>query len=226
MGTPFTSSIGKKLIMSISGAFLFLFLVFHMSMNLVPIFSPETYDAICGFLGSNWYAVAGTAVLAAGVVVHIIFATWLTLSNRSSRGDKRYAVTAQPKSVSWSSRNMFVLGTVIILGLLLHLYHFWYNMMFAELTKNHDLGKYGPTDGSAYVADIFSQPLYVVIYLVWLAALWLHLTHGIWSMLHTVGFNNQKWLKRIKYISWAVATLIVLGFAAVVLVFFFRSLSF
>ena len=70
----FTSSIGRKLIMSISGLFLVLFLLFHMSMNLAAVFSTEAYNAICEFLGANWYALVGTLVLAAGFLVHIIYA--------------------------------------------------------------------------------------------------------------------------------------------------------
>ncbi len=114
MSNLFTSTIGKKLIMSISGLFLILFLLFHMSMNIAAIFSTDAYNAICEFLGANWYALLGTLVLAAGVVVHLIYATWLTLHNRRSRGEQRYAVEAMPKEVTWASRNMFVLGTIIV----------------------------------------------------------------------------------------------------------------
>ena len=85
MGNLLTSTIGRKLIMSVSGLFLVLFLLFHMSMNLAAVFSTEAYNAICEFLGANWYALAGTLILAAGVVVHLVYATVLTLHNRSSR---------------------------------------------------------------------------------------------------------------------------------------------
>ena len=67
------SSIGKKVVMSLTGLFLILFLTFHMSMNLVAIFSEEGYNMVCEFLGANWYALAGTAVIAAGAVLHILF---------------------------------------------------------------------------------------------------------------------------------------------------------
>ena len=96
--------------MSISGLFLVLFLLFHMSMNLAAVFSTEAYNAICEFLGANWYALVGTLVLAAGFLVHIIYASILTLRNRAARGDKRYAVTAMPAGVSWASRNMYILS--------------------------------------------------------------------------------------------------------------------
>lgn len=211
--------------MSVSGLFLVLFLLFHMSMNLAAVFSTEAYNAICEFLGANWYALAGTLILAAGVVVHLVYATVLTLHNRSSRGSQRYAMTAEPEGVTWASRNMYVLGIIIVLGLLLHLYNFWYNMQFAEIIGNHELGPFPPADGAAYIAALFSSPVYCIIYLVWFAAIWFHLTHGFWSAFHTIGWDNQTWLPRLKRIANVVATIVVLCFALVVIVFYLRSLG-
>ena len=224
MGNLFSSSIGRKLIMSISGLFLILFLLFHMSMNIAAVFSVEAYNAICEFLGANWYALVGTLILAFGVVVHLVYATILTLHNRSSRGAQRYAVEAMPEEVTWASRNMFVLGLIIVLGLLLHLYNFWYKMQFAEIIGNHSLGEFGPTDGAAYISALFSNPIYCIVYLIWFAAIWFHLTHGFWSAFHTIGWDNQIWIKRLKCIAKVVATIIFLGFAVVVVVFYLRSL--
>ncbi|MBE5034434.1 succinate dehydrogenase/fumarate reductase cytochrome b subunit [Gallalistipes aquisgranensis] len=225
MSNLFTSSIGRKLIMSVSGAFLVLFLLFHMSMNLAAVFSAEAYNAICEFLGANWYALAGTLVLAAGVAVHFIYAIILTLRNRKARGGIRYAETAQETGVSWASKNMFVLGLIVILGLLLHLFNFWSKMQLVEILGEHtnSLGL-SPTDGAALIQYTFSQWYYAALYLVWLVALWFHLTHGFWSMFQTVGWNNQIWLSRTKCIANIVATVVFLCFALVVLVFFFRSL--
>ena len=211
--------------MSVSGLFLVLFLLFHMSMNLAAVFSTEAYNAICEFLGANWYALAGTLILAAGVVVHLVYATVLTLHNRSSRGSQRYAMTAEPEGVTWASRNMYVLGIIIVLGLLLHLYNFWYNMQFAEIIGNHELGPFPPADGAAYIAALFSSPVYCIIYLVWFAAIWFHMTHGFWSAFHTIGWDNQTWLPRLKRIANVVATIVFLCFALVVIVFYLRSLG-
>ena len=211
--------------MSVSGLFLVLFLLFHMSMNLAAVFSTEAYNAICEFLGANWYALAGTLILAAGVVVHLVYATVLTLHNRSSRGSQRYAMTAEPEGVTWASRNMYVLGIIIVLGLLLHLYNFWYNMQFAEIIGNHELGPFPPADGAAYIAALFSSPVYCIISLVWFAAIWFHLTHGFWSAFHTIGWDNQTWLPRLKRIANVVATIVFLCFALVVIVFYLRSLG-
>ena len=195
-----------------------------MSMNLAAVFSTEAYNAICEFLGANWYALVGTLVLAAGFVVHIVYATILTLRNRAARGDKRYAVTAMPAGVSWASRNMFVLGAIVVLGLILHLYNFWYKMQFAEIIGNHNLGAFGPTDGAAYIIDLFSNPIYCVLYLIWFVAIWFHLTHGFWSAFQTIGWDNQIWLGRLKCIANVFATIIFLGFAVVVIAFYVRSL--
>ena len=214
---------GRKVVMSITGLALILFLTFHLSMNLVALFSGNAYNAICGFLGANWYALVGTVGLAALAVVHIIYALWLTWQNRAARGTDRYAVTDRPKSVEWASQNMFVLGIVIVLGLLLHLFNFWYNMMFAELIGNPLLGGLDATDGYGYIQQTFSCWLYVALYVVWLVALWFHLSHGFWSAMHTLGWNNQIWMKRWEVIGKIYTTLLILGFIIVVLVFYFES---
>lgn len=219
------SSVGKKLVMSLSGCFLVVFLVFHMSMNITAIFSEEAYDLICEFLGANWYALAGTAVLALGVLVHFVYAVMLTLQNRKARGSKRYAVTVTEKGVSWASKNMLVLGFIVVVGLVLHLYNFWYNMQFVEIMGG-DINQFGyhPADGAVLIQELFAQPVFVVLYLVWFFFIWLHLTHGVWSMFQSIGWANQTWYPRLKCIANIVATIVFLGFAAVVVVFFAQSL--
>ncbi|MFI3316872.1 MAG: succinate dehydrogenase cytochrome b subunit [Rikenellaceae bacterium] len=218
------SSVGKKLVMSLSGLFLILFILFHMSMNIVAIFSAEAYNFICAFLGANWYALAATAVLAAGVVVHFAYAIILTLNNYAARGNIRYEVTVKEKGVSWASKNMLVLGYIVLGGLLLHLINFWSKMQLVEIMGHHTVEVGGkiisPTDGAAIIKHTFSQWYFALAYLVWFTALWFHLTHGVWSMFQSVGFANDTWYPRLKCIANIVATLIFLGFAVVVIFFF------
>ena len=171
------------------------------------------------FLGSNWYAVAGTLVLAFLVALHFVYAFILTLQNRKARGTNRYAVTARPGKVEWASQNMFVLGIIVVLGLLLHLYNFWANMMLAELTGNAGACGIEPTDGAAFIAQTFGNPVYALIYIVWLVALWFHLTHGFWSAFQTLGINGKTWFCRWKVIGSVYVTVVVLAFVAVVLKF-------
>jgi succinate dehydrogenase / fumarate reductase cytochrome b subunit len=220
------SSVGRKVVMSVTGLALILFLTFHMAMNLVALVSAEGYNMICEFLGANWYALVATAGLAALFVIHIIYAFWLTMQNRRARGNIRYEVTAKPKNVEWSSQNMLVLGIIVIVGLGLHFAQFWAKMQLPELM--HKLGAEvdvtNAANGAFHIQATFSCWINVVLYLVWLAALWFHLTHGFWSALQSLGWNNQTWIKRWKCVSDIYATIIVLGFAAVVIAFFVKSL--
>ncbi len=227
MKPPFivSSSVGRKFVMSLSGAFLVLFFTFHAAMNVVAIISGDAYNWICAALGANWYAIAGTLVIAGGVVLHILYGIWLTFQNRRARGTQRYAVSKNPPGVHWSSRNMLVLGFVVLAGLCVHLVHFWSKMQLVELMGAHEnaLGL-SPQDGAGLIALTFSKWYNVVIYLVWFAALWLHLTHGIWSMFQSSGISNQTWLPRLKCISNIWTTAVVAMFAIVVIVFFIKSL--
>ena len=211
--------------MSVTGCCLVLFLLFHMSMNLVALVSAEAYNVVCAFLGANWYAVVATVALGAMVVLHFVYALILTVNNYKARGTQRYAVTVNEPGVEWASKNMLLLGFIVVVGLLLHLAHFWSKMMFVELLGHHEnaLGL-SPTDGAALIKYTFSQWYNVVLYIVWLAGLWLHLNHGVWSMFQTVGWANDTWYPRLKCASKIVSTLVVLGFMAVVVAFYVCSL--
>jgi len=212
--------------MSVTGIALILFLTFHCCMNLVALFSAEGYNMICEFLGANWYAVVATLGLAALAVIHIVFAFILTAQNRKARGENRYAT---PTTVNtgglldvaerWASSNMLVLGVIILFGLVMHLKDFWYNMMFAEIFGV--IGTHSPADGFAYIVDTFSNPVIAVLYLVWFCAIWFHIAHGFWSAMHTLGASGKIWQKRWQCIGLVYVTLLMLGFAVVVLAFWF-----
>lgn len=214
------SSIGRKFIMSLSGLALVLFLLFHGCMNLALVFSEDAYNWICRMLGANWYALIGTLGLAFLVLVHFTYAIVLTIQNRRARGNDRYAIEARQEGVDWESKNMLVLGGIVLGFLVLHLYNFWFKMQFAEIS-GLQTGPFDPQDGAAYVKALFTTPVwgqvYCVLYMLWFGALWLHLNHGVWSALHTLGWNNRTWMKRIKVIGCVVATLAVLPFTIVVL---------
>lgn len=208
---PLFSSITGKLIMAISGAGFVLFLLFHGAMNFVSILSPEGYDAICNFLGANWYAVVGTIGLAVLLVIHILCGILLTVENLLARGFVRYKRKERPKGVEWSSQNMLAFGLFILFGIVMHLYDFWYRMQFAELMGNE------PVNGIEQIRFIFSHNYFSVMYLIWLVVLWFHLSHGVWSMLQSLGWNSEGWKHRWQVIGYMVATVIILLFVCVVI---------
>ncbi len=194
--------------MSLTGLFLILFLTFHALMNAGAVFSLDAYEATCEFLGANWYALVGTVIIAAGAVLHILYACWLTLLNRKARGNDAYAVSSRPKSVEWASQNMFVLGLIVLCFLVIHLFHFWAKMQLPEAVGSYALSGYDALEAA------FSQLWVLPVYLIGFAALWFHLTHGIWSAFQSLGTTNDKWIERFKCIAFWWAT-IVMGLFAV-----------
>ena len=212
------SSITKKLIMSISGLFLIVFLLLHMTINLFSVIDTckGTYGAADGLFqaGCDFMALPIVTimvpVLAAGFLVHIVYAMILTAGNMKARGGySRYASGSKGKAESWASKNMFVLG-IIVLGLLaFHLNHFWADMQLKEFMGEH------ATDPYLLLNETFKNWWMVVLYIVWFAALGFHLTHGFWSAFQTVGWSNQIWEKRLTWIGYFFVAVIVLGFIAV-----------
>ena len=209
------SSIGRKVIMSVTGIALILFLTFHGCMNVVALFSAEAYNTICEMLGANWYAVAATLGLAALVALHFVYAFILTMQNRKARGNDRYAVTTKPASVEWASQNMLVLGIVIVAFMIVHFAQFWAKMQFVEVC--HQLGA-SCGDGSAvllaadgmhHIKNAFGQMWTLPVYVIGLVALWFHMTHGFWSAFQSLGTTNNVWIPRFKTLGNWWATIVI-----------------
>lgn len=216
-----SSSVGRKFIMALTGAFLVLFLTFHCLMNAVAIVWPVAYNSVCEFLGANWYALVGTVVIAVFAVIHIFYAVWLTLQNRKARGHERYAISKRPKTVEWSSQNMLVLGIVVLAFLVVHLIQFWAKMQLAEIAGT--IEAFPPAAGTIFLQEAFGQPWTLVVYAIGFVALWFHMTHGFWSMFQSVGWDNKVWMNRLKCIgNWWVSIVVVL-FLAEAVVFTVRA---
>lgn len=226
----FSSSIGRKFVMAVTGLCLVLFVTFHVVMNSVALLWPTAYNAVCEFLGANWYALIASMGLAALFVIHILYALWLTLQNRRARGNDRYAVTSRPAQVEWSSKNMLVLGIVVVAFLGLHLWQFWSKMQLAELvtikgvtTASVADAPVGPAQGTLFLQLAFDNIWAPICYLVAFAALWLHMTHGFWSMFHTAGWDNTRWLPRLKCIANWWTSIVVALFAFQVVLFAYQA---
>ena len=151
-------------------------------------------------------------ILALGFVLHICYGIYLTVGNLKARGGVGYAVASKASVDSWSAKNMVVLG-LLILGLLgFHLFHFWSKMQLQEF-----IGAEAENNPYLLLLATFRHWWMVLCYIIWFVALWLHINHGFWSMFQTIGWNNKKWLPRLRVIGIVVSTLIVLLFVTVAL---------
>lgn len=226
----FNSSIGKKFIQAVSGAFLIVFLLLHATINFFSVIDSFTgkFGAVaaddklfsagdglfklgCDFMSTPVISIM-VPVLALGFLVHIVYGCWLTFQNVRARGGfKRYEVSSKAAADSWSARNMFVLGIVILGIVFFHLSHFWAKMQMPELLH------IGTFENNPYLllTTVLGKWWVLVIYLIWFAAVWLHLTHGFWSMFQTVGWDGSVWFKRVKVIGIIFASLICLMFVTV-----------
>ena len=226
----FNSSIGKKFIQAVSGAFLIVFLLLHATINFFSVIASFTgkFGAVaaddklfsagdglfklgCDFMSTPVISIM-VPVLALGFLVHIVYGCWLTFQNVRARGGfKRYEVSSKAAADSWSARNMFVLGIVILGIIFFHLFHFWAKMQMPELLH------VGTFENNPYLllTTVLGKWWILVIYLIWFAAVWLHLIHGFWSMFQTVGWDGSVWFKRVKVIGIIFASLICLMFVTV-----------
>ena len=224
----FNSSIGKKFIQSVSGAFLIIFLLLHATINFFSVIDSFTgkfssvatdekifsagdglFKLGCDFMSTPIISLM-VPVLALGFLVHIAYGIWLSVLNIKARGPQKYEVASKAAADSWSAKNMVVLGIVILGFIAFHLTHFWAKMQLPEL---FGVGV-AENDPYALLMATFGNPVVLVLYIVWFVAVWLHLIHGFWSMFQTVGWNGQTWFKRVKVIGIVVATLVCPMFVA------------
>ena len=223
----FNSSIGKKFIQSITGAFLIVFLLLHATINFFSVLDSLSgkfniaaadeklfsagdglFKMGCDFMSTGFISVM-VPILALGFIIHIVYGSWLAWQNMKARGGfKRYEVPSKAGADSWAAKNMVVLGILILGFICFHLTHFWAKMQLPEM---FGVGNY---ENNPYLLLMvtFGKWWVLVLYIVWFVALWLHVNHGFWSMFQTVGWNGRIWFKRLKVIGIIVSTLICASF--------------
>ncbi|MGC9374453.1 MAG: succinate dehydrogenase cytochrome b subunit [Bacteroidales bacterium] len=221
MSRFFTSAIGQKFFMSITGIFLMLFLMVHLSINLLLLVGDgELFNVAANFMGSNFIMKIIEPVLALGLILHILYATYITLKNQKAR-PQNYKVINRSKT-DWAAKNMFILGGLIFIFLVIHLSNFFWHIKFGTV----DTISYGGEemhDIYSLVSGLFIQWWwYDAIYILGAVFLFLHLTHGFWSAFQTLGWNNDKWIKRLKVIAYVYAIIIAGGFATIPVYFLIK----
>lgn len=223
MSNLFCSSIGKKLLMSISGLFLITFLLLHLTLNsflLIPD-GGVMFNAVSHFMATNPLIKVMEPVLALGFVVHMVYAGLLTMQNRKARGSQRYASGNKTLDVAWASKNMWPLGLAVLGFLVVHIANFYVKIKFTGdplLTETSIMigGVHTEVENSyALVNKTFSMLWVVAVYVIGSIALAVHLTHGFWSGFQTIGFSNEVWRIRLNVVGAIIAWVIGLGFAAI-----------
>lgn len=214
----FTSSVGKKLVMGFTGIFLILFLMVHVGLNACIWANDDgaMFNAGAHFMGANWVPRILEIGLFLGLLLHIIQGLMLTFSNRAKRGDVGYAINYGNRGSKWYSRNMGLLGTLILLFLIVHLGNFWLpNRAHQGFLLGEEINLYDT------MKEVFSVWYFVVIYVLGCISLAYHLTHGFQSAFKTLGVHNKRWYKIISCVGYAFAIIVPLMFALMPLSFYF-----
>ncbi len=204
-----SSSVGRKVVMSLSGLFLITFLLVHLGVNLTLFISKDTFNGASHFMATNPVIQVMQYVLAAGFIFHIIMGIWLELKNRASRPIK-YAKNNAAANSGWASRNMIYTGILVLLFILLHLKDFFVQIKFGEVHDDYEL-----------VTQLFKNPIYVLIYAIAFVLLGIHLSHGFQSAFTSIGARAPKYLKYVKNLGMAFSYFIALGFSIIAIYFYF-----
>jgi succinate dehydrogenase / fumarate reductase cytochrome b subunit len=218
-----TSSIGKKFLMSITGLFLISFLCVHLTVNLLILFGSEKFNIAANFMGTNPVMKIIEPVLALGFILHIIYATYLTLENQKARPVK-YQIVNQSESSSWSSRNMYILGGLIFIFLVLHIANFFWKIKFGHVSETEIAGGLKVEDTYTLVASLLCQWWYAVIYIIGAIFLGLHLSHAFWAAFQTLGWSGTLWRNRLAIVGNIFAIIIAFGFSIIPIFLIIKNL--
>ncbi|MDF2191893.1 succinate dehydrogenase cytochrome b subunit [Paraflavitalea sp. CAU 1676] len=214
----FTSSIGKKLVMSLTGLFLISFLVVHVGINACIFYDlfntqddGQMFNIAAHFMGSNWVPRFLEVGLFAGFLLHIVQGFMVEFQNRSRRG-VGYAKQMGNKGSKWYSRSMGLLGTLLLLFLIMHISQFWVPSRITGLPE----ASYNPEHHDMFIkmVETFTDnPLMVILYLLGVISLYYHLIHGFQSAFRTLGVYNKRYLIMIRSIGIGFSVLVCLLFA-------------
>jgi succinate dehydrogenase / fumarate reductase cytochrome b subunit len=218
----FSSSLGRKLMMALTGLFLITFLAVHLAGNLQLLNGDDgvSFNKYAEFMSTNPLIQVVSKLNFAFIIIHALWALMLSRKNAAARGSVGYAV-ASGKSSHWTSRNMGILGTVLLVFIIIHLKDFWAEMHFGDM-------KEVVYDGQNYrniyslVNEWFHKEWYVALYVASMAAVGFHLYHGFASAFQTLGLNHLKYNKVIEVVGKSFAVIVSVLFAIIPVIMYFN----
>lgn len=220
-----TSTLGQKLIMALTGLFLIIFLVGHVTGNLLLFKGDggQAFNEYAEFMATNQIVQILSFLTYFSILGHIIYSVLLTIHNKRSR-PVGYAVSGGNKSSSWNSRNMGILGTLILIFLVVHLQGFYYQMHWGDIPYvTYDSGVYRDLYGIVVFA--FQQEWMVALYVISMVFLGIHLAHGFGSAFQTLGLHHKKYNPAIWFSGLAFAIVVPALFASMPLYIYFSSMN-
>lgn len=218
------SSVGRKILMALSGFFLLLFLFQHFIINSLSVISAEAFNNVSFFMGTNpliQYLIQ--PILLFGIIFHLIMGITLELKNKSAR-PIQYAMNKPSENASWMSRNMVITGIMVLLFLALHFYDFWIPEIKTKFIEGNmsGLNEAGGLRFHEELLHKFTDPIRVGLYILSFIFLSLHLLHGFQSAFQSVGFNHKKYTPCVKTLGKIYAIGVPLGFIFIALFHFFN----
>lgn len=216
------SSVGKKILMALSGFFLLVFLLQHLVINMLSVISEDAFNSTSHFMGTNGLIqFVMQPLLIFGVVFHLAMGIILDLQNKKAR-EVRYVKNLASANANWMSRNMIITGIMVMLFLGLHFYDFWLpevKMKFIDGIWDQETRYFGELQHK------FLSPVRTGIYVLSFVFLALHLMHGFQSAFQSVGFRHNKYTPMIKKLGNLYAILIPAGFIFIALFHHLSHLS-
>ncbi|MDX9882743.1 MAG: succinate dehydrogenase cytochrome b subunit [Prolixibacteraceae bacterium] len=225
MSNFLTASIGRKFLMSITGLFLMMFILVHLTINLLLIFddSGELFNLGANFMATNPAIKIMEPLLGLGFIVHIIWSLIISFQNMKAR-PVGYKISQQTNSSTWASRNMLVLGALILVFLVMHIINFFWVIKFnPHSLSTVVINGVEMEDTYTLVAGLFkASAVYDFLYVAGGLLLGFHLAHGFWSAFQTIGLSNKVWIKRLQFVATIYAILVAVGFSIIPMYFLIK----
>ncbi|HWJ28247.1 MAG TPA: succinate dehydrogenase cytochrome b subunit [Flavisolibacter sp.] len=229
----FSSAVGRKIVMALTGLFLISFLIVHVGLNCcifydLPIFNHNDngsmFNRAAHFMGSSWAIRLMEFILFGGFILHIIQGYIVEIKNKSRR-NKGYQVPLGNRGSTWYSRNMAILGTLVFLYLVIHIAQFW---VPSRITYNLNEVTYRGVevhDMFSKMYEVFQNEWVVILYLVGVIALAFHLFHGFQSAFRTMGVHNRKFMLMLKSLGYGFTVIVCVLFALMPISMYFQWVS-
>lgn len=208
----------QKVFLALTGFFICVFLIVHLGANALLLLPPDQarglYNGYSAALRHNPFILVVAYINYACIIGHVILAVLITIRNRQSKGPQGQ-MKSQAPSVTWTSQNMGLLGTLLLAFIVIHMANFWYRVKF--LNEDQDIYQ--------LVMDLFKEPLYVFLYAAAMLPLGLHLAHGVKSAFKSLGLYHRKYLRWVAVGGVGYSWIVGLGFAVIPVVIYFRQVG-